>query len=554
MMNRRDWMKAAAAGASCLQATGAGQDKLARPSPEQRAWQDMELEMFVHFGPATWQDAEYDNRSTPVEKIDPSKLDAGQWVEAAKSMGAGQLIFVAKHTGGFCWWQTQTTNYGAKDTPWRGGKGDVMLDLARLCPKHGLRLGVYLSPADAVFGAKVGGRCTTPAEQEKYNAVYRQQLTELLSRYGEIAEVWFDGSLVVDVDDILRRHAPRAMVFQGPHATIRWVGNEDGYAPYPAWNGVRQAAARSGVATAKDGTPDGEVWMPLECDARIRSTWFWNNKNAATLKSVEQLMSMYYRSVGHGAVLLLNHTPDTTGLIPESDIKRTAEFGAEIKRRFGKSVAEAKGTELDLKGAKRIDHAVTMEATESGERVRSYVIEGWVDGDWRELARGSAAGHKKIDAFAPVAVSRVRFRTVEAVGQAVIRRLAVYDTGAGAPGGTAAAAYSFHVLKQWEPASFSGEGPATWEMDLTKVCTEAAQYEVDFVGFGGAGLRVESLKLVHDGVEAAEFVTPAARRNAYIVNITALGVPIALRAEVRTGRGRDSFGQVTIRRAPQAGL
>ncbi len=429
-MNRRAWMKTAAAGALSVTARAAArEDRLARPSPEQRAWQDMELEMFVHFGPATWQDSEYDNLSTPVNRIDPAKLDAAQWVEAAKALGAGQLIFVAKHTGGFCWWQTATSDYTVRQTPWRGGKGDVMRDLAALCPKHGLKLGVYLSPADDVFGAKVGGRCSSAAAQEKYNAVYRQQLTELLSRYGEISEVWFDGSLVVDVGDLLRRHAPRAMVFQGPHATIRWVGNEDGNAPYPAWNAVPAKAAKSGVATARDGTPDGDVWLPNECDARIRSTWFWNTHNANTLKTKEQLMAMYYGSVGHGAVLLLNNTPDTTGLIPEADFKRTSEFGAEIRRRFGRSVAEAKATEVSLPAARRIDHAVTMEATGQGERVRTYVIEGRVDSEWRELARGSAVGHKKIDAFRPVTVSRVRFRTLESAGRPEIRRLAVFDAG-----------------------------------------------------------------------------------------------------------------------------
>ena len=376
---------------------------MATPSAGQVAWQDMELEMFVHFGPATWQDKEYDTLETPLEKIHPAKLDTEQWAEAAKAMGAGQLIFVAKHTGGFCWWQTETTRYGVRQTPWRGGKGDVLRDVAASCRKRGIRLGLYMSPEDKVFGAKLGGRCATPEAQRKYDAVFRQQWTEVLSRYGEISEVWFDGSSVIEVGDILERYAPHAMVFQSRYATIRWVGNEDGVAPYPAWNAVSAKAARSGGATAKDGTPDGEVWLPNECDARIRSGWFWNSKNAHTLKSVEQLMTMYYGSVGHGAVLLLNNTPDTSGLIPEADFRRTGEFGAEIRRRFGKPLAETKGTgetiELVLPQAGRIDHAIAMEDIRQGERVREYTIEGESGGKWRELARGSAIGHKKIDRF-----------------------------------------------------------------------------------------------------------------------------------------------------------
>ena len=316
----------------------------ARPTPGQAAWQDMELEMFIHFAPSTWQDTQGDNLSTPLSAINPQQLDTEQWAEIALAMGAKQIVFVAKHVGGFCWWQTNTTSYSVAHTPWRGGKGDVMKDLAASCRKRGLKLGVYLSPADRMLGVGVGGRASTYVAQECYNKIYRQQLTELLSRYGEISEVWFDGSNVVPVEDSLRRLAPRAMVFQGPQATIRWVGNELGVAPYPAWNALSWDRARSGVATAYDGNPNGEAWLPSECDARIRRDWFWSTKNADTLKSVAQLLEMYYRSVGHGAVLLLNQTPDTSGRIPEADARRAAEFGAEIRRRFTRPLAETNGT------------------------------------------------------------------------------------------------------------------------------------------------------------------------------------------------------------------
>jgi alpha-L-fucosidase len=281
----------------------------------------------------------------------------------------------------------------------------------------------------------VGGRCKTPEEQECYNKLYRRQLTEVLTRVSKVFEVWFDGSNIVPVGDILERHAPKAMVFQGPHATIRWVGNEDGVAPYPAWNAVSRADARSGVATARHGDPDGDVWLPNECDARIRSTWFWNSKNAHTLKSVDQLMEMYYRSVGHGCVLLLNHTPDTTGLIPEADFKRGAEFGAEIKRRFGRSIAETRGqgnlVELKLPESAAIDHVITMEEILQGERVREYVIEGLAGGRWIRLCAGTAIGHKKIDRFAPAMVSKIRFRCLKAAATPLIRKLAAYSVSAG---------------------------------------------------------------------------------------------------------------------------
>ena len=405
--------------------------KLARPTPEQVAWHDSEIGMFIHFAPNTWFDKEYDDLSLPLEKFDPTHLDTDAWVAAAEAMTARYIVFVAKHVGGFCMWPTETTDYSVKSTPWRGGEGDVMKDLAESCRKRGIKLGVYLSPADRKHGAGVGGRCKNQADQERYNKLYRRQLVELLTRYGEMFEVWFDGSNVVEVGDILAEHAPRAMVFQGPHATIRWVGNEAGHAPYPAWNSLSQADADGGVATARHGDPDGAAWMPNECDARIRSTWFWNRNNAPTLKTVEQLMEMYDRSVGRGAVLLLNHTPDPTGRIPDSDVKRGAEFGAEIKRRYGKSIAETagRGKRLDLKLPAKtvIDHVITAEDIRQGERIREYVVEGRTGDTWRELCRGTAVGHKRIDRFDPVEVSAIRLLVLEAAAEPLIRTLAAYS-------------------------------------------------------------------------------------------------------------------------------
>ena len=404
---------------------------IARPTPQQAAWQDLELGMFIHFAPNTWQDLEYDNLSTPLDKINPDKLDTDQWVRVAEDMGAKYLVFVAKHVGGFCMWQTQTTEYSIGHTAWRGGKGDVLNDLIASCKKRNMLLGVYVSPADTRHGVEVGGKCKTPEAQAAYNEIYRRQLTEVLSRHTMI-EVWFDGSIMVPVGDILAKYAPKAMIFQGPQTTIRWVGNEEGYAPDPAWNTVSEADARSGVATAKEGIPDGTHWLPNECDARIRRDWFYNSKNASTLKSVDQLMDMYYRSVGHGSVLLLNHTPDPTGRIPEADAKRAAEFGVEIKRRFGRSLAESsgRGTEVvvQLDGPTIIDHVVLMEDILFGEHVRNYVVEGKLGTEWFALANGTAIGHKKIDRLKPTTVSAVRSRCTKASGEPIIRKLAVYNT------------------------------------------------------------------------------------------------------------------------------
>ncbi|CAN5700621.1 alpha-L-fucosidase [soil metagenome] len=408
------------------------QTDLPKPTPAQLEWQDAEIGMFLHFAPNTWQDREGDDLSTPLSEIDPEKLDTDQWARTAKSMGAKILVFVAKHVGGFCWWQTDTTDYGVKETPWRGGKGDVMADLSKSCQKYGLKLGVYLSPRDDKHNVEGGGRAKDPAKQEAYQRQFRTQLTELLTRYGPIHEVWFDGSLVFDVSGIVKKNAPHAVVFQGPQATIRWVGNEEGFAPYPCWNGAKYDPKTWGTLTAAEGDPNGDRWLPTEADSRMRDTWFWNSKNEATVKPLAQLMEMYEASVGHGAFMLLNNTPDRTGLIPAPDVARAKEFGDEVERRYGLPIVYSSGrgetVEADPSAPVVIDAAVTMEDISQGERIRAYVLEGMVDGEWKELAKGTAIGHKKIDKFAPVRVSKVRIRVTKSIGEPLIRRLAIFHT------------------------------------------------------------------------------------------------------------------------------
>ncbi len=411
--------------------------ELARPTPQQAAWQDMEIGMFLHLSTNTW-DPEYGRTfryiHIPAAEINPDRLDTDQWAQAAVDMGAKFIVFVAKHHTGFCWWQTETTDFGVRSSPWRDGKGDVLADLAASCRKRGLKLGVYLSPRDDQFGAGNGGRCDTAEKQEQYNRYYRQHLTEVLSLYGEMIEVWFDGSIVVPVGDILQRYAPQAMIFQGPHTTIRWVGNEQGICPYPAWNTVSQQAADTHVATAADSDPDGEVWLPIEVDTFVSDDWFWHPQS--TVRSLEELLKVYYSSVGHGGLLLLNQAPDRSGLIPSAAMARGKQLGDEIRRRFGTPLAETSGAgntlEISLKRPAPINHVILREDILQGERVREYVVEGFSGSQWHQLAVGSAIGNKKIDRFrTPGRLSRVRLRIIQSVAEPQIRQFAVYATGAG---------------------------------------------------------------------------------------------------------------------------
>ena len=541
MTTRREFLGTAASAAGALAVGALGNVAAATPeppppqalpTPAQRAWQDLEVGMFIHFAPNTWQEREYDDRSTPLAAIDPD-IDTDQWVETAAGLGAKYVVLVAKHVGGFCLWQTATNDYSIRSTPWRGGRGDVMADLAASCARRDIRLGVYLSPRDDSQGAADAGRCATPERQAAYDLLYRQQLTELLTRYGPIVELWLDGSSVVPTGDLVHRYAPDAMVFQGPQATIRWVGNEDGFAPYPAWNGLARADAATGIATALHGDPDGDAWMPLEVDVSLRRpNWFWSTQNHVNLLSVDQLLEIYYRSVGRGAQLLLNVTPDRTGHIPAADAARVREFGDEVRRRFGTPLAETVGmgrvVTLRLPEARRVDHIVLREDLSGGERVRAYRLEGLVDGAWTLLGTGSAIGHNRIQPVGPITASALRVDCTRSAATPLIRRLAAFDTGAAPP-------------PTWEQQArlWADDVAGVWtdgrcEVDLTRKIPAAAQYRLRFVGAAGEPVALSDVALTIGGAPQPHLVRAAAgRRDVLLLTVPGLGQPIVVRARVR---------------------
>jgi alpha-L-fucosidase len=512
--------------------------------------------MFIHWTPNVYlENGETDPYRVPIERINPYALDTEQWVDAAVAMGAKYIVFVAKHVTGFCHWATDTTDYSISGTPWRGGRGDIMRDLSASCAKRGIDLGVYLSPRDDHHGAKVSGICTTPEKQAAYADVYRRQLTELLSRYGDICEVWFDGSLEFDVGDILTQYAPDAMVFQSEYATIRWVGNEDGIATYPAWNTVSSEDGRTGGATNRHGDASGDMWMPLECDARITYDWFWSPKSASTLKSLDDLMEMYYRSVGNGAVLLLNHTPDRTGAIPAADVERGAEFGREVARRFGDSASLAyydgpgDNVELHFDEPTEVDHVIAMEDIADGERVRAYTIEGLSNGVWTTLASGTAIGHKKIDRFPATTVESIRFRVLQSVGLPTFRQIAAYATGVPYTDVAATSATSVQV-GEWGSEIFYGSPstkPQTLDFDITGACPDAREYEVAFVGTRGTDkISVDSLSLVHHGEGYTKYIAPTDDPLKFIVTITEVNDTMRVRAAIHSDTGTNTFGKVLV--------
>lgn len=403
---------------------------LAKPTLQQLAWQDLELGMFCHFGMNTFCDQEWGEGTDSPQKFNPAQLDARQWVRTAKQAGFKYFVLTAKHHDGFCLWPTKTTDYSVKSSPWKDGQGDVVREVSDACREEGLQFGLYLSPWDR----------HEPCYSDKaaYDDFYAEQLTELLTQYGPLVEVWFDGagSQGREYDwqriiGLVTQYQPDAMVFNMGQPTIRWVGNEDGVAPYPCWNtaeSARESMFTSDMLTWMDGTSS---WVPAECDVPIRKRhWFWHPDDESSLHSLEHLMDLYYRSVGHGATLLLNVAPDDRGLLPEVDVQRVIELGDEIRRRFDAplAVTTGGGTEvtLYLEGEQSVDHVVLMEDIAHGERVREYVLEAKRNGEWVELVKGSAIGHKKIDKFAAVETSELRVRFTAYAATPIVRKFAAY--------------------------------------------------------------------------------------------------------------------------------
>ena len=501
---------------------------LAKPTDIQYKWHEQERIMFLCLDPATWQGREYDDHSVPLDRINPKDLDTDQWCEVAQSWGAKEILFVAKHTGGFCWWQTETTDYGIKDTPYKDGKGDVLGELSESCKKYGLKLGIYVYPGDDTWGAGIGsgGQTKDPARQEAYNKVFRQQLTETLTNYGETIEVWFDGSCKIDVSDILRKHAKNSVIFQGPHATLRWPGTESGKLFYPVWNSVKSEDMLTGVSTQVHGDPDGNVWAPLETNTTLYDHyWFWSPEKMKKRKTLDQLIECYYKSVGYGSVFLLNSTPDTTGLIPTDDVKLYKAFGKEIERRFKTPLAEANNSigdivTLDLGEGQKVNHLVSMEDYRKGHRIRKYSIEGYRGGNWEQLYEGQSVGRKKIDYFPKVEVSKIRFKTLKSVGEPIIRNLSTYYVKdfTPPPKQSVRAWSQWENVKSWTKEMFS-DGTVKVEVNLSKKINLPGQYSVKLLPESAEIERIDA-EIHYEGRKALdEFVKIS--KNEISINRTA---------------------------------
>ena len=407
-----------------------------RPTAAQLQWQRDELAMFLHFGVNTFTDREWgDGREDPAI-FAPTALDATQWARTARDAGFRALVLTAKHHDGFCLWPTATTQHSVARSPWRGGNGDVMREFVEACRAAGLGAGLYLSPWDRNHPAY--------GDSPRYNDVYVEQLTELLTRYGPIAEVWFDGAngegpngkrQIYDwprVWGTVRRLQPGAVIFSDAGPDVRWCGNERGTAGDPNWSTVDPAAVpypgADGpgiIAALQHGDRDGAVWRPAEVDVSIRPGWFYHPAEDEKVRSVENLVELYFTSVGRNGKLLLNVPPTRDGLLHKGDVARLTGFRDARARMFAHDLAAGARREsmrdgsvtYELPAARAIGMARLSEEISRGQRVARYTLDGaGDDGVWRTLAIGTTIGYAKLDRFPLAVLRRVRLRIDDSVG------------------------------------------------------------------------------------------------------------------------------------------
>jgi len=336
------------------------------PSARQYEWQKMELTGFIHFGINTFNDVEWGEQTTDITKFNPKEINVKQWVKVFKDAGFKLIILTTKHHDGFCLWQSKLTDYSIAHTPFQNGKGDIVRDLSKACRDAGIKFGVYLSPWD-MHEQSYG----TP----EYNKYFLNQLTELLTNYGEISEVWFDGANGEGVNgrkqeydwqayyQLIRKLQPNAVIaVMGPD--VRWVGTESGYGRQTEWSVLpgTSTSQKTIAANSQQQIVDGAfiprnlmdedlgsreklrnasslVWYPAEIDVSIRPRWFYHKEDDELVKTPEKLVDIYYNSVGLNGVLLLNVPPDKRGLICESDIKSLQGMRSVLDETFKENLA-----------------------------------------------------------------------------------------------------------------------------------------------------------------------------------------------------------------------
>jgi len=448
------------------------------PNENQMRWQEMEYYAFLHFSINTFTDQEWGDGDESPNLFNPKDLDCRQWARICKEAGMKGIILTVKHHSGFCLWPSKYTEFSVKNSPWKDGKGDVVRELADACKEYGLKLGVYLSPWD---------RNSADYGKPEYITYFRNQLTELLTNYGPIFEVWFDGAnggsgyyggaketrkidrkTYYDWSNtyaLIRKLQPDIVIWNdgGDRGDLRWVGTESGFVGETNWS-LLNATGDVPEDMLRYGVENGDSWVPGEVNTSIRPGWFYHTYEDNSVKTLPKLLDIYYSSFGRNATLLLNFPIDTRGLIHENDAKTSRDLAAAVKESFAVNLAEkAKISASNLRGnskefgaEKTIDgnkdtywatddgmtnasltidfpkpttfnRFLVQEYIRLGQRVKAFTVEAFVDGTWKEVAKATTIGYKRILRFPGVKAKQVRFTITDSKSCPVISNLGIYN-------------------------------------------------------------------------------------------------------------------------------
>lgn len=449
------------------------------PSENQMRWQEMEYYAFIHFSLNTYTDQSWGFGNEDVSLFNPEKLDTRQWARICKEAGMKGIIVTAKHHCGFCLWPTETTEYSVKNASWKDGKGDVIGELADACKEYGLKLGIYVSPWD---------RNSPEYGKPEYITIFRNQIKEVLSNYGDVFEIWFDGAnggtgyygganenRKIDrttyydwqpTYKMIRELQPNILIWNdgGDRADLRWVGTEAGFIGETNWS-LLDSTGEVPFEMLHYGVEDGNAWVPGEVNTSIRPEWFYHPSEDTKVKTLPQLMDTYYNSIGRNATFLLNFPIRPDGLIDERDEKAALDLAKAVEGAFAINLAEnAKSEASNVRGSSRkfgaayaIDSekdtywttddeiktaSLTIDFSEPktfncflaqeyiplGQRVKSFTIEALVNGEWKELDKQTTIGYKRILCFPTVKATKLRLNITDSKACPLISNIGVYDT------------------------------------------------------------------------------------------------------------------------------
>ena len=452
------------------------------PSERQLAWHELEYYGFVHFNMNTFSDMEWGMGDEKPEQFNPTELDSRQWAKTAKDAGMKGIIITAKHHDGFCLWPSAYTEHSVKNSPWKEGKGDLIKELSDACQEYGLKFGIYYSPWD---------RNHPHYGQPEYITYMHNQLKELLSNYGDIFEVWFDGAnggtgyygganenRYVDkltyydwpkTYDLVRELQPGAVMFSDGGPDVRWVGNEEGFAYETTWSNLMRDSVYAGMPEYPEkyasGQENGSHWVPAEADVSIRPGWYYHAYEDHKVKTLPQLLDIYYNSIGRNAALLINFPVDRRGLIHEKDVEQIMKLSTKIKEDFAVDLAQKaklsasneRGRGFEIKQVlnedknkywaaedgvihneiliqfpknQSINRFLMQEHIALGQRVKAFTLEAKTEKGWKLIHSGTTIGAKRILRFEDVETDALKFTITDAKASPTLSRIGVYHAPA----------------------------------------------------------------------------------------------------------------------------